>query len=121
MLNIEIDSKNGIAILQPQGPLSESDFVKASEAIDPCIAENGSLLGLIVSTKEFPGWESFGALVNHIKFVKNHHTKLSKVAIVTDSKTGDLGEKVGNHFLSAKIKHYPYDQFDDARNWILND
>ncbi len=121
MLNVEIDSKNGIAILQPHGPLSESDFMKAAEAIDPYAAENGSLLGLIISTKEFPGWESFGALVNHITFVKNHHAKLSKVAIVTDSKIGDLGEKVGNHFLSAKIKHSPYDQFGGARNWILSD
>ncbi len=121
MLNIEIDNKNRIAILQPHGSLSESDFVKVSEAIDPCIAENGSLLGLIISTKDFPGWESFGALISHIKFVKNHHAKVSKIAIVTDSKIGDLGEKVTNHFLSAKIKHYPYDQLDDARNWILND
>ena len=120
MLNVELESKNRIAILEPHGPLSESDFVKASEAIDPCIA-NGSLLGLIVFTKESPGWESFGAFVNHIKFVRNHHQKLSKVSIVTDSKIGDLGEKIGSHFLSAKIEHFPYDQFDAAKNWILGD
>ena len=121
MLKVEIDRKNRIAILQPHGPLSESDFVKASEAIDPYIVENGSLRGLIISTKEFPGWESFGALVNHIRFVKNHHEKLSKVAIVTDSKIGGLGEKVGNHFLSAKVKHYPFDQFGRAKVWTLSE
>lgn len=121
MITVEVDKQNGIAILHPHSSLSESDFVKVSEAIDPYIVENGSLVGLIISIKEFPGWESFGALVSHIKFVKNHHTKLSKVALVTDSKVGDLGEKVGSHFLSATIKHYPYDQFDAARSWILSD
>ncbi len=119
MLNVEIDREEGIAILQPQGSLSESDFGAASQVIDPYIAENGSLQGLIISTKDFPGWESFGALVSHIKFVKNHHAQLSKVAVVTDAKIGDLAEKIGGHFVSAEVKHYPFDQFDSAKNWIL--
>lgn len=121
MIAIEVDIQNRIVLLHPNGTLSESDFAKVSGVIDPYIAKSGSLLGLIISIKEFSGWESFGALVKHIKFIKNHHTKLAKVAIVTDSKIGDLGEKVGSHFLSAKIKHYPYAQFDVARNWMLSD
>ncbi|HJP52794.1 MAG TPA: hypothetical protein QF611_17315 [Pseudomonadales bacterium] len=50
MLSVEIDDKSGIAILQPHGSLSESDFVRASEVIDPSIAEDGSLPGLICVT-----------------------------------------------------------------------
>ncbi len=118
MLDIKMDHENSIAIFQPSGPLSESDFVNAAKVIDPFIAENGNLLGLIISTREFPGWESFGALIKHIKFVKNYHDQLLKVAIVTDSAIGNLGEKIGSHFVSAEIKHYPYDQFVSAKNWI---
>lgn len=120
MLNIEIDSKSGIAILRPDGLLSESDFLKASKTIDSYIVGNGRLAGLIISTKEFPGWESFGALVKHIKFVKNHHTEVSKVAIVTDSIIGELAQKVGSHFLSATINHYDFDKLEEAINWIVN-
>ncbi|MCP3999365.1 MAG: STAS/SEC14 domain-containing protein [Gammaproteobacteria bacterium] len=120
MLNVEIDKEKGIAILQPQGSLSESDFHAASQVIDPYIAENGNLHGLIISAKDFPGWESFGALVSHITFIKNHHTQLSKVAVVTDAKIGGLAEKIGSHLVSADVKHYPYDQFDSAKSWILD-
>jgi hypothetical protein len=75
--------------LQPHGSLSESDFVRASEVIDPSIAEDGSLPGLIIIAKEFPGWESFGALVSHIKFVKNHHAKSILLPLWLVDSTGD--------------------------------
>lgn len=120
MLNVEMDEKNGIAILEPHGPLSESDFVNATGIIDPFIAENDHLQGLIIHTKDFPGWESFGALAGHIRFVKNHHQYLSKVALVTDAKVGDFAQKIGSHFVAAEIKHYSFGQLDNARAWIIN-
>ena len=120
MLHIELDCFNGIAILRPEGALSENDFDKAASVIDPYIETYGKLVGLIISTQTFPGWESFGSLIKHFKFVKNHHSKLSHVALVTDSELGDLAEKIASHFISAKIKHFSYNQFGEAQNWILN-
>jgi SpoIIAA-like len=120
MLNIKLDSITGIAILRPEGALSEVDFDKAAGVIDPYIETHGKLKGLIICTQTFPGWKSFGSLVKHFKFVKNHHSKLSHVALVTDSELGDLAEKIAGHFISAKIKHFPYNQFSKAQNWILN-
>jgi SpoIIAA-like len=120
MLNIKLDSITGIAILRPEGALSEVDFDKAAGVIDPYIETHGKLKGLIICTQTFPGWKSFGSLVKHFKFVKNHHSKLSHVALVTDSELGDLAEKIAGHFISAKIKYFPYNQFSKAQNWILN-
>ncbi|MCB1701767.1 MAG: STAS/SEC14 domain-containing protein [Pseudomonadales bacterium] len=121
MLDVEIDVENKVAVLRPHGQLTESDFRNASEVVDPFITENGNLRGLIISTEDFPGWDSFGALASHITFVKGHHAKLSKVAIVTNSRIGDLAETLGNHFLMARVKHFPFNEFDRAKSWILGD
>lgn len=55
MLSVEIDEKNGIAILEPDGPLSKDDFVHAAKVIDPYIEKTGQFNGLLVHTKSFPG------------------------------------------------------------------
>ena len=78
------------------------------------------LKGLIISTKIFPGWESFGSLIKHFKFVKEHHKKVRLVALVTDSVLGEFGEKVADHFVSAEIKHFAFDELTNAQSWILS-
>ena len=121
MLIVEMDHEAGIAVLRPEGALSESDFTAAAKVIDPYIESRGRLNGLIVSTKDFPGWDSFASLAGHIRFVKSHHEQLSHVALVTDSKLGNVAEKIAGHFLSAEIRHFPYDQFREAMNWVGGD
>jgi len=120
MLNVELDKVTGIATLRPDGALSENDFESASIVIDPFIEKSGKLRGLIISTKTFPGWGSFGSLIKHFKFVKEHHKKVSHVALVTDSVLGDFAEKIAEHFVSAEIKHFTFDELGNAQSWILN-
>ena len=120
MLNVELDEVNGIATLIPHGALSEKDFESAASVIDPYIEKYGHLKGLIINTKTFPGWESLGSLIKHFKFVKEHHKKVCHVALVTDSVLGDFGEKIADHFVSAEIKHFAFDELINAHNWILN-
>ena len=120
MLNVELDEANGIATLIPDGALSEKDFESASTVIDSYIEKHGNLKGLIINTKTFPGWESFGSLIKHFKFVKKHHQKVSHVVLVTDSVLGDFGEKIADHFVSAEIKHFAFDDLNNAKSWILN-
>ena len=120
MLNVELDRQAGLAILRPTGALSERDFETVCNVIDPYLEDHGQLTGLMIHTKDFPGWESFGAMLKHFKFVKDHQRKIARVALVTDSKIGDLVELIGGHFISAKVKHFPQDAFIDARKWVLD-
>jgi hypothetical protein len=121
MLTVELDRESGIAVMRPEGALSEEDFKIAARVIDPYIEEHGHLNGLIINTRQFPGWESFAALLTHLKFVREHHEKLSHVALVTDSQIADLAETLASHFVKAKVKHFAYSQFVDAQAWILDD
>ena len=121
MLNVELDKATGIAILRPDGALSQNDFESAASIIDPYIETSGKLKGLIISVKTFPGWKSFDSLLKHFKFVKAHHRKVLHVAFVTDSVLGDFAEKIAEQFVSAEIKHFAFDELGKAQNWILTD
>ena len=89
MLNIELDEDAGIAILTPKGELSGSDFKTAAEIVDPFIEKCGDLKGIVVHVENFPGWDSFSSLVSHLKFVKDHHRKVSRIALRADAYGGD--------------------------------
>jgi len=120
-LDVNIDTKNAIATLHPKDRLSKDDFVRAASLIDPFIEEVGTLKGVIIETKDFPGWDSFSAFITHLKFVKEHHKKVNKLAFVTDSMVGESAEKIGNHFVSAEIKRFNFSELQEAKDWILEE
>ncbi|MDQ6965997.1 MAG: STAS/SEC14 domain-containing protein [Mariprofundaceae bacterium] len=117
MLSVEIDKENGIALLEPAGPLSKDDFESAAKIIDPYIEDAGQLNGLIIHTKTFPGWDSFAALSSHLIFVKEHHRRISRVAFSTDSIVGNVAEILASHFVNAEIKLFSYQELEQAKMW----
>jgi hypothetical protein len=118
MLSVEIDEALGVAILEPNGPLSKDDFKSATQAIDPYIEKTGSLNGLVIHTKAFPGWDSLTALSSHLRFVRDHHKQLARVAFATDSVVGSFAESVASHFVNAEIKHFAYQELEQAKHWV---
>ncbi len=120
MIDYELDGEHNILLVHPESALDASDFTELAKAVDPQIEANGDLAGLIISAPTFPGWDSFGALVTHFRFVRDHHKHIKKVAVVTDSHLGDVAEHLGSHFVSATIQHFPAGQVEQAREWIIN-
>jgi hypothetical protein len=120
MIQVHLNEKDSIAILKPNGALSESDFTSARDIIDPFIENTGNLKGIIIYVKTFPGWDSFSALITHLKFINSHHKKISKVAFVSDSMIGDFVELIARHFVEAQIKSFPFDNFEEAKTWIIS-
>jgi len=118
MLTVNLNEIDGIAILEPDGALSKEDFISAAEIIDPYIEKSGKLNGVIIHVKSFPGWDSFSALITHLKFIGEHHKKVSHVAFVTDSPIGGFSEHVASHFVKAQIKNFSYDELENAKVWI---
>ena len=118
MLSLDLNKESGIAIIKPEGPLQESDFKRIANKIDPYIEEKGRLTGLVIYTESFPGWNDFGALIAHLKFINEHHNNIKKVAAVTDAQFMSIMQKVVDHFVNAEVKHFNYDDIDDAILWI---
>ena len=118
MLNSELLKEDRILIVSPDDALEASDFERLASHIDPFIEENGSLNGLMIYTESFPGWENFAGLVSHIKFVKNHHKQIKKVAAVTDSGIASFLPTIAKHFVDADIRHFNYQDKDAALSWL---
>ena len=119
MLKVDLNEAEEIAILEPDGQLSASDFHNAAKIIDPCIERCGGLKGIIIHVRSFPGWDSFSSLIAHLKFVREHHRKVTRIAFVTDSPIGGFAENIANHFVNAEIKHFAFSELETSRQWIL--
>ena len=119
MLTVKLNQEEGIAILEPDGALSKSDFESAAKVIDPVIEQSGKLNGIIIYVKSFPGRDSFAALISHLRFIKDHQHKVANVVFVTDSPIGNIAEKIGNHFIEAEVKEFAFNELEQARSWIL--
>ncbi len=61
MLRFDLLRDPRILFITPDGPLEGADFEQLAKEIDPLIAANGKLLGVMIRVKSFPGWDSFGA------------------------------------------------------------
>jgi hypothetical protein len=120
MIEYDVDAEHSIVHVRPKSAIQQDDFTKLANAVDPHIEAAGDLAGLIIEASGFPGWDSFGALINHFRFVRDHHKHVKKIAVVTDSALGDFAERLASHFVSAEIRHFPAGHVEEARQWILN-
>lgn len=118
MIHFELLRDKGVLVLSPDGPLEKEDFDRLSREIDPFILSNGKLAGLMICAKAFPGWESFGALISHLRFVRDHHRKIDRIAAVTDSEFLKIMPHLAKHFVSAEIRHFPSDEQTQALAWL---
>ena len=109
----------GVLIVEPHGPLRAEDFQSIAATVDPWIEARGSLRGVIIHVAHFPpGWENFGTLLCHFRFVRDHHRKVQRVALAADGKFAELAPKIAEHFVQAELKHFDYDQFEEALAWV---
>jgi hypothetical protein len=116
MVRFELLHDRSILVITPDGPLEKVDFERLAKEVDPFIASNGKLAGVMICAKTFPGWESFGAFVSHLKFVADHHRKIERIAAVTDSEFLNIVPRIADHFVQAEIKHF--DLEEKALAWL---
>ena len=118
MIETTIDEQQGIVTLEPTGALGPEDFASVGRIVDPYIEADGQLNGLVIQTERFPGWDSLAGLASHIRFVRSHHDKIRRVALVTDSLIGGAAEVIGAHFVGAEVRAFTYAEQQSARLWV---
>ncbi len=119
MVESSLDTAHSILYVHPESPLNRTDFEQLAEKVDPFIESTGGLHGLIIEAPKFPGWENFGGMVAHVRFVRDHHRRVRRIAVVTDSAMGNVAEHLAAHFVSAQIRHFAAGELDAAKQWIM--
>ena len=121
MIHFEFLSNQGILAVTPEGPLESADFQKLAEAVDPAIEAEGDLRGLLIDAPKFPGWQSFGDMISHFKFVKNHIRHIKKVAVVSDNSFLSVMPRAVGHFVHAEVKHFGKGEKENAMAWLTEE
>lgn len=118
MIDAELFREEGILQVFPTGALEQRDFTALTGLVDPFIENKGMLNGVMVIAEHFPGWDSFAALVSHISFVRNHESRVRRIAVVTDSPLLELMPALARHFVSAEVRSFPFEQRTAAFSWL---
>lgn len=118
MLDYSIMKPEGILVLKPLAPLSKEDFDGLSATVDSYLSDHARLHGVLIHSREFPGWENFSGFTAHMHFVSEHHKKVERVAVVTDSWIAGMMESLGKHFTSAEIRHFTFGYDVTALDWL---
>jgi hypothetical protein len=116
MLTHELRAEEGILILHPKMALEVCDFTSLAKVVDAYLDSGGKLSRLLISGKSFPGWENLDALIAHLKFIRDHHAKIDKVAIVADGLVARLLPTVASHFVHAQLQHF--EEEGSAMQWL---
>ena len=108
----------GILILEPTSPLGAADFEAVAHEIDPYLAEHGTLAGVMVLAKAFPGWLNLEAAIAHLQLIESYHQEIKRLAVVSDN--GLLAElpKIVAQLVHPEVKHFSESEYEDALSWL---
>ena len=108
---------DGICALRISGILKRSEFGAEQNALARKI-DMGSKPRLLVILEKFDGWER-GADWNDLDFLFSHSHKITKIAIVAESRWETLALGfAGAGVRRAPVKFFPPDELEQARSWL---
>lgn len=118
MLEYRLDQNDGILSVKPSGRLAAEDFAALAPVVDAYLAQHEALAGLLIDAEAFPGWEDFAAMLSHLRFVREHHRQIRKVAAVSDSAVLKFMPRIAAHFVSAEVRHFASTNRAAALAWL---
>lgn len=110
-------SDDGVIVVEVTQALRAQDFDALSATADQWIEAHGALNGLVLHAHHFPGWENLQSVIQHVRFVRDHHKKIKRIAVVTDSRLASLTPSVAEHFVDAEIQTFAYGELEGAIAW----
>ncbi len=116
-VSVRLLSEPGVIVVEVKQALRAQDFDAVAFTADAWIEAHGDLQGLVIHAREFPGWENLGGLLRHVRFLRDHHRRVKRVALAVDGKLASLVPRIAEHFVQAEVKSFAYDQLDPAIRW----
>lgn len=116
-ISLRMIAETGVLVVDVSQPLRTQDFDAIALTADTWIEAQGRLNGLVIHTRAFPGWENLGALLHHVRFIRDHHRKVGRIALAADSKMAHIAPRIGEHFIHAEVKVFSYEDVDAAIVW----
>jgi len=110
--------ERGVLVVEPHGRLQVQDFDALDAAADTWIeSAEGLLKGIVVHAHQFPGWDNLGSVLRHLRFVRDHHRKIRRVALAVDGTVAQITPALVDHFVQAEVKQFSAADLEAAIVW----
>ena len=109
--------ESGVIVVEVKQALRAQDFDSLAFTADAWIEAHGDLQGLVIHAREFPGWENLASFLRHMRFIRDHHRKVKKIALAADTKVASLAPSIAELFIQTEVKSFRYDEVDAAIAW----
>ncbi|MFF7241721.1 STAS/SEC14 domain-containing protein [Streptomyces collinus] len=106
-----------VLVVEVRQPLRAQDFDALAQTADSWLETHDELAGVVVHARAFPGWENITGMLRHVRFVRDHHRKVRRIALAADSKLAALVPHLADHFVRADVRQFGYEELDDAVSW----
>lgn len=121
MLRITDDRARGSLVLEPTGSLNRGDLDRLSAAFDVVVATTGRAPNLLIHAPRFPAWADFHTLLQHLRFIRQRHRAVARVALVSDARALDVASFVARRLLATRIRVFGNKDLEAARAWVAGD
>lgn len=102
------------------GKLEPLDFQQATPQIDRMIRAQGTLR-LLVDATAFDGWASIDAARTHFAFVRDHHRKIERIALIAGHEWQHWLAEMASMFAHPEIRVFDAGEADQAQRWLEED
>ena len=84
----------------------------------PHLSSHDNLTGILLSVAHFPGWENLAALIQHMRFVRDHQRRIARVALVTDNSFLKIPPEIAAHFAHPEFGVFASGDRAGAVDWL---
>jgi hypothetical protein len=117
MIKTETISAGTLRIIAPV-KLKVGDFRQIAPQIDSLIQQHGKIR-LLIDASGFRGWENIAAFESHAGFIKNHHRRIERVAIIAAHDCHHWLIVAVRMCLHPEVRAYDKSHESEALRWIL--
>ena len=112
-----LTAADNIVELALKGTIRSNDFDRIEEHVDGLIAKYGQIR-LLLDASEFEGWQDVDAAKTHFLFVKQHHTRVERIAVLGNHQWQHWLASAIGVFLHPEVKCFEPDEKRSALKWL---
>jgi len=111
-----IPMAKGVLLVIPEGPLTCKDIDSLKSKLN-ALRARALRPSIVIHTRAFPGWKSTRAFFEQVRFIRDHHREIAKVAIASSSSFFRIARPILAPLVSPEIRLFVYEALADAVAW----
>jgi hypothetical protein len=117
MIKTEVISTNALKLTVP-AKLKSEDVSEIGPQIDALISKHEQIR-LLIDASGFNGWNNITTFETHAKFIKSHHQKVERIAVIVAHDWQHWLIGAVRIFVHPEVRAYDQSHESEALQWIV--